>query len=753
MRAPIGNQNLWGKIRGALTMSSLGLEIGIVASCVTAMLTVGRLFTDQSTMATVAVAALLTNGVAVASRWAKLPWIASAVISAFVVVLSVCGALMPDTVRFGALPSTATWAEIERGLIQAWNTFVSVKAPTEPLLGFTLVGVAGAWLISTLTDAIAYRLGFLIEALVPSAIVVVLTSSLAPNQDRVRTLLPYVAAVCVVVGAARVRELARDAWLGPKPRRAGAIGAGLFVATALVAVGVAGSRPPSWVTAGLIDLQADSKAPSRPVRTASNPLVSTRAHLVSLADEDLFIGQSTTRSYWRLTSLDSYRDDQWTASRGTYREEKAKAANSDDRVVEIKLQGLSDTWLPIQRPTRSVAGIHPDGVEATVAFDRYSDSVLLDDSAQRGDTYSLVVSPDLAPGSEPIENDQFERLLFLPSKLPPAITQLAKDTTADGVTDVERMQLLEQFFRTQFVYDLEIARTSSLGIEPFLFDVRRGYCEQFASSFAVMARTLGVPSRVAIGFVPGELTDAGYQVRGRDAHAWPEVYVDGRWVAYEPTPSRGVADPNQPVPTTAPPVADPSQATTTIGTAPPTSTPANGQDPETLDPTEQSAIPVGTVLRWFALLLGLVGLWFIPALVRRFRATRGYAADGESIALPVAAAWRGLEDDLAWLGAPRRSSEPVGDWVTRMRPKGDWSTVSDIALRVEALRYGSVQATPELTEKDRILLADIRAARRDVVGRLTQRRRLSRWLSFSLRPSRTKNQPAKRANRKAARRR
>ncbi len=71
--------------------------------------------------------------------------------------------------------------------------------------------------------------------------------------------------------------------------------------------------------------------------------------------------------------------------------------------------------------------------------------------------------------------------------------------------------------------------------------IRRGYCEQFSATFAAMARSLGIPARVAIGFTPGELRDDGlYHVYDRHAHAWPEVWFDGfGWISFEPTPGRG----------------------------------------------------------------------------------------------------------------------------------------------------------------------------------------------------------------------
>jgi transglutaminase-like putative cysteine protease len=83
-------------------------------------------------------------------------------------------------------------------------------------------------------------------------------------------------------------------------------------------------------------------------------------------------------------------------------------------------------------------------------------------------------------------------------------------------------------------------------MEEFLSQ-RRGYCEQFAGTYAAFARVLGLPSRVAIGFTPGERRDDGrYYVQGKHAHAWPEIYFEGvGWVPFEPTPGRGVAGAEQ----------------------------------------------------------------------------------------------------------------------------------------------------------------------------------------------------------------
>jgi len=104
---------------------------------------------------------------------------------------------------------------------------------------------------------------------------------------------------------------------------------------------------------------------------------------------------------------------------------------------------------------------------------------------------------------------------------------------------------LQTYFRETggFVYDLDVpAGHSDSAIDDFLTG-RRGYCEQFAGTYAAMARSIGLPARVAVGFTPG-ITDPSnperFVVKGEHAHAWPEVYLgDFGWVPFEPTPGRG----------------------------------------------------------------------------------------------------------------------------------------------------------------------------------------------------------------------
>jgi protein-glutamine gamma-glutamyltransferase len=133
------------------------------------------------------------------------------------------------------------------------------------------------------------------------------------------------------------------------------------------------------------------------------------------------------------------------------------------------------------------------------------------------------------------------KYLQLPPRIDPRIAELARTITAQAATPYDKSVALEAYLQTHFSYTLNI--TGKSGDDPlphFLFESRAGNCEYFASSMAVMLRTLGVPSREVNGFLPGEFNNLGgdYIVRASDAHSWVEVFFPGKgWVVFDPTPA------------------------------------------------------------------------------------------------------------------------------------------------------------------------------------------------------------------------
>jgi hypothetical protein len=120
------------------------------------------------------------------------------------------------------------------------------------------------------------------------------------------------------------------------------------------------------------------------------------------------------------------------------------------------------------------------------------------------------------------------------------IPRLAEQIAASADNNYDKARALETYLRTHFGYTLQLSRTVPHDpLANFLFERKQGHCEYFASSMAVMLRTLGIPSRVVNGFRTGEFNDltSQYVVRASNAHSWVEAYFPSHgWVAFDPTP-------------------------------------------------------------------------------------------------------------------------------------------------------------------------------------------------------------------------
>jgi len=146
--------------------------------------------------------------------------------------------------------------------------------------------------------------------------------------------------------------------------------------------------------------------------------------------------------------------------------------------------------------------------------------------------------------------EEWLRGLQLPPGLDPRVRGLAESIVAhtDKFAFYDRARLIETYLKGHYDYTLHPGRVPP-GEDPvvrFLFTTRRGHCEYFAAAMVLMLRTLGIPARMATGFVGGEWNDYGrfYVVRQRNAHAWVEVYVPSvrDWVTFDPTPRSDMSE-------------------------------------------------------------------------------------------------------------------------------------------------------------------------------------------------------------------
>jgi transglutaminase-like putative cysteine protease len=168
-----------------------------------------------------------------------------------------------------------------------------------------------------------------------------------------------------------------------------------------------------------------------------------------------------------------------------------------------------------------------------ISYTAYSDTAEPDATSLSAD--SLAYTPN------------FERYKRLPKNLDLRIKTLAQQiiTQAEANNRYDAAQAIEAYLRDpkNYRYTLDLKAGGSDPLADFLFNIREGHCEYFATSMAVMLRTLGLATRIVNGFQMGEYNDAAdvYTVRQRDAHSWVEVYFPATesWVTFDPTPAAG----------------------------------------------------------------------------------------------------------------------------------------------------------------------------------------------------------------------
>lgn len=275
-----------------------------------------------------------------------------------------------------------------------------------------------------------------------------------------------------------------------------------------------------------------------------------------------FESSDPSPSYLRISVLNRFTGNEWTSGdRDVDSDDSADGAlplppGLDESVplrpydydLEITDQ-FDSTWLPTQFPAAAVTA------DGDWRFDPETMDFLAadDDLDTRGVRYTMTaLQPEYGTDGtyfrDAIAGEVPEELRELPNGVPDVVRDLARSVTEPAATDYERALLLQRWFRQDggFLYDLRRAPdgTGNDTLEGFVSPQGRvGYCEQFASAMAVMARIVGIPSRVAVGFLePTRRADGIWEYSSHDLHAWPELYFAGAgWVRFEPTPSGRVA--------------------------------------------------------------------------------------------------------------------------------------------------------------------------------------------------------------------
>ena len=267
------------------------------------------------------------------------------------------------------------------------------------------------------------------------------------------------------------------------------------------------------------------------------------------------VTQVADRYYWRVRTYDQYLNNEWSNVDVLVEPWKPK---------QISLQlsdayGMSSEFIftatrvnlgVLVTPAHPIWVSRPSVVSFTPSTGESIDPLLISASPPIlvGEQYTIhadIYNPtiiQLRQAGAIYPTWVTDRYMQLPENLSPQITDLAWRIIKDAETPYDKAIAITNFLRTSITYSTTVVPPPS-GIDPlvwFLFDKRTGFCNYYATAEVILLRSVGVPTRIVVGFAQGEfLFPDEYIVREKDAHAWPEVYFPGiGWVEFEPTSSQ-----------------------------------------------------------------------------------------------------------------------------------------------------------------------------------------------------------------------
>ncbi|MDI2125813.1 transglutaminaseTgpA domain-containing protein [Yinghuangia seranimata] len=622
----------------------------------------------------------------------------------------------------GSTPSAGLVRTVGTDLLDAPHRVLTTIAPVPSDGALLILPFTTVWLAAYASAELALRTrAVLVPALPPLAVlalacvlgaggpggntvpaaafagaVVLLVLTRAPRRhapSRVRRLaaLPLVAVPALVAALAAPALLHDRTPLSPRDE-----------AAAPDPLHVVGGNPLDMVGAWLLD-------PLRPLflvkATAATPDDSAR-----LADHD-----------WRLAVFGGFDGITWSPSSRLAptggRIPDAPAARDGVRTVtldqHVTVQQLGGVWLPSSDRPGTVTGA-PAG---RLAIDTDSGAVATTTPLRDGDTYTVTAHVPLFDAT---------RVQYAPTADDPAMTRLpdsptlelmrakAQEATAGSRFPYQQALRLAAWLRDNHVFDVNaVPGHTYRSLEFFLKETKRGTSEQFTTAFAVMARSLGLPTRVVVGFHHGEQTPGGWQVTGQDAVVWPEVEFAGvGWVPFQPTPGERMA--NVPAPPAAPAVPQ--------GAAPPSAPPAPAGAQRQADdqkiigsphtnPPRPDTVAAGhdgggtDWRRWSVIGGGAVaGVALAVAVWRALGPWRRRAKERRGTpAAQTLAAWRRIGASLHRLGMPdpaTLTAEEVATWaVAHLLPlprkaPDPAASLPSLAALVNEIAYAGRQATP-----------------------------------------------------------
>ncbi|GGD00877.1 hypothetical protein GCM10011512_29670 [Tersicoccus solisilvae] len=619
----------------------------------------------------VSVGGALVLGLAIAAAGARWrlgePWMIGLAVVGYLVAGP--GLAAPVEAGAGVLPTPDAWRVLVFGVVQSWKDVLTVAPPVGVARGMLVVPFLCVYLGAITAGTLAWRVRRAVWALLPVAVVVVAAAALGadttswPVLRGVAVVLVAVAwlawrreagrrAAAATVSAAEPGLLGEVARAGRRRRLVG--GVAVLAGAGLLTAGIA----PALAPAAERTVVRDALVPPLDLHQYPSPLMSFRQYVKDRKDDVLFTVQGLPKGERvRLAAMDAYNGvvyDVDDASSGAFAPvgdtgalDAARAGTGADgrrATLRFTIGDFSSPWLPGSGRIRGAAFDGPRGsaIGQSLFSNADSGTALTTSGVRHGDSYTLDVDYP-----ETYSHDQLAPLGFAdvalpdPANVPEAVAARAGDLAGTGNAAVDRVRGLEQGLAKYgyFSHGLE-GQTRSLSghgaarIEALLgAKTMVGDDEQYAVAMALMARNLGIPARVVMGFSPdwNAVKDPAGPIRitGNDVHAWVEIKFErAGWVPFNPTPEENkepLPPPKQPLAKPKPQVLQPPPPPQEPAEVPPESDPDALNTDENKQNTHQEWGPLLAIALTVAipLVVLLAPLLLIAALkARRYRRRR-----------------------------------------------------------------------------------------------------------------------------------
>ena len=472
---------------------------------------------------------------------------------------------VPQSAAFGFVPTGEALGALAVGVVTSWKQLLTTIPPVAAADGFLIVPFLLTFVSAVLTASLALRLRRAAWALIPASVSLVVQIVMSMPEPAV-PIVQGILFAATALGWLAVRQ----AWApsdervivsGASPVSGG--GGTRLVSGALVVVIAAGAG----VAATLLAPPTQSRqvlrqiiVPPFDVRQYPSPLQSFRKQVRDDEKTALFTVTGLPKdARIRLATMDAYTGVVFnvasaaTSASGAFtplRTNMSQGETGTPATLRFTVGALTGVWLPDAGWVQNITfdGKDADALRRSGNYNEDSGTAVVTAGLTPGDRYTVQALIDSRPAAATLKKDVFAPItLPKPDDVPQSVVDKAATVVSKARTPYDQAQALADYLHKNgfFSHGLrgEVVSRAGHGAERIseLTDADQmvGDDEQYAVTMALMARSLGMPARVVMGYYPGSAAAGRFTATGDDLHAWVEVdFQRSGWVSFDPTPSR-----------------------------------------------------------------------------------------------------------------------------------------------------------------------------------------------------------------------